>query len=72
MVAKIITRKRNPKIVKEELQGHMLNKFEGCVHYILASLFLSLKRALVKLGKMFFISLQKLCFCSRKNQILEF
>ena len=42
--------------------------FKGCVSYFFASLFLSLNRALLKLGKMFFISLPKLfSFSSKSN-----
>ena len=45
-----------------------IKNFKDCVHCIFASLFLSLKESLVKLGKMFFISLQKLFSFSRKSK----
>ena len=41
--------------------------FKGCVCYIFASLFFQSKRALVKLGEMFSISLQKHFLLSRKS-----
>ena len=43
------------------------SSIKGCVRYIFASLFLSLTRALVKLGKMFFILLEKFFSFSRKS-----
>ena len=44
-----------------------LSGFKGCVRYIFASLFLSLNKKIVKLGKMFFIWLQKHISFSRKS-----
>ena len=41
--------------------------FKGCVRYNFPTLFFKSKRALLKLGKMFFISLQKLILFSRKS-----
>ena len=52
-----------------------LNQSKGCVRYIFTSLFFKSKtRALAKLGKMFFISFQKLFSFSRKSNfsILDF
>ena len=48
--------------------------FKGCGRYIFARIFFSLKRALVKLGKMFFISPRKLFLFPRKStfSILNF
>ena len=42
-------------------------QFKGCVCYIFASFFKALKRALMKLGKMFFIWLEKLFSFFRKS-----
>ena len=63
-----------PLIVKWKnlpvILGHILFScmLKGCVRYILASLFLRQKSALVRPGKMFFISLQKLFSLSRKSK----
>ena len=48
--------------------------FKGCVHYILASLFLGLNKSTCQLRKLFFISLQNLFSFSRKSnfRILHF
>ena len=43
-----------------------INEYKGCVRYIFTSLFFKSK-ALVKLGKMFFILLQNIISFSRKS-----
>ena len=51
-----------------EIMLNIMQNLKGCVRYIFASLFFkSKKRALVRLGKMFFILLQKLFSFSRKS-----
>ena len=66
------TKVRNDKI-STPVYLHIIKLYiKGCVHYIFASLFLSLKESIVKQGKTFFISLQKLFSFSRKSQVLSF